>query len=97
MEVKVKRVVKVKGKKNQWWYHFTNGGRQDGKVMKLYISRDASDIIELKKTITMHEFTSTRDYLLMQLCVDNASHTGALANMTCDEFRKVSRSSNESG
>ena len=32
------------------------------------------------------EFTSVRDYILMYLCLDNGSRTGALANMTCKEF-----------
>ena len=32
------------------------------------------------------EFTSVRDYILMYLCLENASRTGAVANMTCKEF-----------
>ena len=32
------------------------------------------------------EFTSVRDYILMYLCLDNASRTGVLANITCKEF-----------
>ena len=39
-----------------------------------------------KLTLKMLEFTRARDYLLMQMCIDNASRTGALANMTLGEF-----------
>ena len=34
----------------------------------------------------MLEFTRARDYLLMQMCIDNASRTGALVNITLGEF-----------
>ena len=39
-----------------------------------------------KTKLKMLEFTRARDYLLMQMCIDNASRTGALANMTLGEF-----------
>ena len=32
------------------------------------------------------EFTSVRGYILKYLCLDSASRTGALANVTCKEF-----------
>ena len=34
------------------------------------------------------EYTLVRDYLLTLLCINNASRSGALANMTLGEFRK---------
>ena len=38
------------------------------------------------KSITFKLFTSVRDYLLMYICLNNASRTGAISNMTCEEF-----------
>ena len=38
------------------------------------------------KSPTFKEYVSVRDYILMYMCLDNASRTGALANMTCKEF-----------
>uniref|UniRef100_A0A7M5V265 Uncharacterized protein n=2 Tax=Clytia hemisphaerica TaxID=252671 RepID=A0A7M5V265_9CNID len=40
--------------------------------------------------ISMTNFVSGRDYLLTSLCLDNASRSGALANMTLEEFKKGS-------
>ena len=37
----------------------------------------------------MQEFTNARDYILMYLCIDNASRTGAIANMTIREFQSA--------
>lgn len=58
---------------------------------------DQSDHIAYCKTIlrnvrvsgkpaSFKEFISCRDYVLTYLCLNNASRTGALANMTCKEF-----------
>lgn len=40
------------------------------------------------KPPSFKEFISARDYLMMYLCLDNASRTGALANMTLTEFNR---------
>jgi len=57
---------------------------------------DVSNVVKYAKKLlktrncppSMKEFTTMRDYLLMYLCLDNASRTGALANMTLDEFQR---------
>jgi len=46
------------------------------------------------ETPTMKQFVSVRNYLMMYLCIDNASRTGAIANMTVKEFSKASRENN---
>ena len=38
------------------------------------------------KSPIFKEYVSVRDYILMYMCLDIASRTGALANMTCKEF-----------
>ena len=62
---------------------------------------DKSDLVQYcKKTLktfscseiqhaTLKHFSNSRDYLLMYLCLDNASRTGALANMTLNELQKA--------
>jgi len=40
------------------------------------------------------EFTNIRDYIIMCLCLDNGSGTGALSNMTINEFQKAKRQGN---
>lgn len=37
---------------------------------------------------TLRQFTNARDFILMSLCLDNASRTGSLANMTLKEFER---------
>lgn len=37
------------------------------------------------------EYTSVRDYLLTSICINNASRSGALANMKMAEFRKAQK------
>ena len=60
---------------------------------------DSSDVVTFAKSVlgkaflmspTMQEFATARDYLLMYLCLDNASRTGAIANMTLGEFNASS-------
>ena len=38
---------------------------------------------------TLKEFTLARDYIMMYICIDNASRTGAIANMTINEFKNA--------
>ncbi|XP_066925272.1 uncharacterized protein [Clytia hemisphaerica] len=40
-----------------------------------------------RENVSMKAFVSARDYLLTSMCLDNASRTGALANMTLQEFK----------
>ena len=35
------------------------------------------------------EYGSIWEYILIYMCLDNASRTGALANMTCKEFNNA--------
>lgn len=39
---------------------------------------------------SLRQFSNVRDYILLYLCFDNASRTGALANMTLREFNSSS-------
>ncbi|XP_057304499.1 uncharacterized protein LOC130641636 [Hydractinia symbiolongicarpus] len=48
--------------------------------------RNIKEVLATGKVPTFKQFTSVRDYILTYLCLDNASRTGALANMTTKEF-----------
>ena len=41
------------------------------------------------------QYTTVRDYLLTILCINNGSRSGALANMTMEEFRAAQRDGDE--
>jgi len=63
-------------------------------------SLDKSEIVATAKQLlvssannrvsSFKDFTTARDYLMMYICIDNASRTGAIANMTLKEFRNAS-------
>lgn len=87
-------VYRKKQKKSRW----ENDLRQ---LPQLFTAEDmkkldASEVVKsskatLKRAIIMRaprmqEFTNARDYILMYLCLDNASRTGAIANMTIKQF-----------
>ena len=50
--------------------------------------KNASSGVETKRP-TLMEFALVRNYLIVCLCLDNASRTGAIANMTCGEFESA--------
>ena len=54
-----------------------------------YCKKVLIDLKSSDQTPTFKQFTSVRDYLMIYLCIDNASRTGAVANMTCREFFKA--------
>ena len=39
-----------------------------------------------KEDLTLVKFSNVRDFIMISLCLDNASRTGAIANMTIGEF-----------
>ena len=41
--------------------------------------------------LSIINFASVRDYIMTSLCLDNASRTGAIANMTIGEFKKATQ------
>ena len=43
----------------------------------------------INNKVSMKLFTNCRDYLLISLCLDNAQRSGAIGNMTLDEFTKA--------
>ena len=54
-----------------------------------YCKKVLIDLKSSDQTPTFKQFTSVRDYLMIYLCIDNASRTGTVANMTCREFLKA--------
>ena len=40
--------------------------------------------------ITQSQYTLLRDFLLVQISIDNANHAGVLSNMTLKEFNRAS-------
>ena len=57
---------------------------------------DQSDHVkECKKSLqsfcklSIGKYTSVRDYIMISICLDNASRTGAIANMTLGEFKRA--------
>ena len=46
---------------------------------------------EKEQVLTQAEYTNVRDYLLTELCINNGSRSGALANMTLQEFNQASQ------
>ena len=54
-----------------------------------YCKKVLIDLKSSDQTLTFKQFTSVRDYLMIYLCIDNASRTGTVANMTCREFLKA--------
>ena len=59
-----------------------------------YAKKTLENFKNCQKEPTLKQFTTIRDYIIMYLCINNASRTGALANMTCREFSKAT---NENG
>eukprot|EP00111_Clytia_hemisphaerica_P021907 TCONS_00064402-protein len=41
-----------------------------------------------EKKVSMKLFTNSRDFILISLCLDNAQRSGAMGNMTLNEFNK---------
>ena len=61
----------------------------DNSKLVTYCKKVLIDLKRSDQTPTFKQFTSVRDYLMIYLCIDNASRTGAVANMTCREFLKA--------
>jgi len=47
------------------------------------------EVRDTSRQNSFKEFTNARDYIIMCLCLDNGSRTGALSNMTINEFQKA--------
>ena len=87
-------VYRKKQKKSRW----ENDLRQLAQLFTVDDMKklDNSKVVSFAKSVlskatimvvqTMQEFSTARDYVLMYLCLDNASRPGALANMTLSEF-----------
>ena len=41
------------------------------------------------RSLKILDFTCAHDFVLMQMCIDNVSHTGVLAYMIVEEFKNV--------
>ena len=90
-------VYRKKQKKSRW----QNDLRQLPQLFTLddLHKLDLSEVVTYAKSVlgkaflmfpTMQAFATARNYLLMYLCLDNASRTGAIANMTLGEFNASS-------
>ena len=72
------------------------------KIQAFETSRAARDAVKLlgqlteacEMEITMSHYTLIRDYLMVQVSVDNANRAGVLSNMTVEEFCRASKESN---
>ena len=61
----------------------------DNSKLVTYCKKVLIDLKRTDQTPSFKQFTSVRDYLVIYLCIDNASRTGAVANVTCREFLKA--------
>ena len=50
-----------------------------------------ASFIGASRLVKKYEYTLIRDYLLTSLCMDNASRTGAIANMRVEEVKRAER------
>ena len=61
----------------------------DSSDLVKYCQKTFQEMRSVQKPPTLRQFSNARNYILMYLCLDNASRTGALANMTVGEFKQA--------
>jgi len=56
--------------------------------------KDALNSFYKKNDLTISLFANVRDYIMISICLDNASRSGSIANMTIGEFKRAKHQNN---